>query len=60
MVESKIGYVFIKVCMCEEDVVYGGEMSVYYYFWEFVYCDFGMIFWLLVVVLMLCSGKMFL
>lgn len=50
-IKFKIGYVFIKECMCKEDVVYGGEMSVYYYFCDFVYCDLGMILWLLIVEL---------
>lgn len=55
-IKLKIGYVFIKECMCKEDVVYGGEMSVYYYFRDFVYCDLGMIFWLLIVELV-CVKK---
>lgn len=47
----KIGYVFIKECMCKEDVIYGGEMSVYYYFCDFGYCDLGMILWFLIIEL---------
>lgn len=56
LVQCKSGYVFIKEKMCVEDVVYGGEMSVYYYFCEFVYVDFGMILWLLIVQLVFESG----
>lgn len=59
LIMSKIGYVFIKECMCVEDVIYGGEMSVYYYFCDFVYCDFGMILWLLIVELVLQIGMLF-
>lgn len=58
LVMLKIGYVFIKECMCKEDVIYGGEMSVYYYFCDFVYCDSGMILWLLVVELVCLKEKM--
>lgn len=56
-VMSKIGYVFIKERMRKEDVIYGGEMSVYYYFRDFVYCDSGMISWLLVVELVCLKDK---
>lgn len=54
---SKSGHSHIKAKMRSEDAVYGGEMSAHHYFKNFVYCDSGMIPWLLVVELMSRSGK---
>jgi phosphomannomutase len=36
--------------------VYGGEMSAHHYFRDFVYCDSGMIPWLLIAELISRSG----
>jgi|TARA_B110000438_G_C15817330_1_gene652567 phosphomannomutase len=44
----KTGHAFIKERMRSEDAVYGGEMSAHHYFRDFMYCDSGMIPWLLV------------
>ncbi len=56
-VQSKTGHAFIKERMRLEDAVYGGEMSAHHYFRDFAYCDSGMIPWLLVVELLISSGK---
>jgi phosphomannomutase len=47
-VASKSGHSHIKAKMREVDAVYGGEMSAHHYFRDFMYCDSGMIPWLLV------------
>ncbi len=56
-VRCKSGHAFMKECMRQNDVVYGGEMSAHHYFREFSYCDSGMLPWLLVTELMCSEGK---
>ncbi len=56
-VASKSGHSFIKAKMRELDAVYGGEMSAHHYFRDFMYCDSGMIPWLLVAEHMSRTGK---
>ncbi len=51
-VQSCTGHAFIKQAMRDEGAIYGGEMSAHHYFRDFVYCDSGMIPWLLVAELM--------
>ena len=56
-VRGKSGHAFMKQCMRENDVIYGGEMSSHHYFHDFTFCDSGMIT-ALIVCEMLCScGK---
>ena len=56
-VRCKSGHAFMKECMRQNEVLYGGEMSAHHYFRDFSYCDSGMIPWLLVAELMCRSGK---
>jgi len=56
-VQCKSGHAFIKEMMRSEDAIYGGEMSAHHYFRDFFYCDSGMVPWLLVLELMVQSGK---
>ena len=56
-VRCKSGHAFMKECMRNNGVLYGGEMSAHHYFRDFAYCDSGMIPWLLVTELMCRSGK---
>lgn len=56
-VQCKSGHAFIKEMMRNEDAIYGGEMSAHHYFRDFFYCDSGMVPWLLVLELMVESGK---
>lgn len=56
-VQSKTGHAFIKAVMRENNAIYGGEMSAHHYFRDFVYCDSGMIPWLVVCELMGRTGK---
>ncbi len=55
-VVSRTGHVLIKETMREVDAVYGGEMSAHHYFRDFMYCDSGMIPWLLVAAHMSATG----
>ncbi len=48
---SRVGHSYIKKLMREDDAIYGGEMSAHHYFRNFMYCDSGMIPWLLVAEL---------
>ena len=50
-IASSVGHSHIKKIMRELDAAYGGEMSAHHYFRNFMYCDSGMIPWLLVAEL---------
>ena len=56
-VMCKSGHAFMKQCMRENDVIYGGEMSSHHYFREFTFCDSGMITALLVLQIVCESGR---
>ncbi len=56
-VVSRTGHAFLKAAMRDADAVYGGEMSAHHYFRDFMYCDSGMIPWLLVVEHMSRTGQ---
>ena len=55
-VQSRVGHAFIKRVMRETNAVYGGEMSAHHYFRDFMYCDSGMIPWLLIAELVSTTG----
>ncbi|WP_424973543.1 phosphomannomutase [Dinoroseobacter sp. S124A] len=46
---SRTGHVLVKDKMRAEGALYGGEMSAHHYFRDFMYCDSGMIPWLLML-----------
>ena len=48
-VMSKTGHAFLKASMRAENAVYGGEMSAHHYFRDFMFCDSGMIPWVLML-----------
>lgn len=54
---SRTGHSFIKADMRKADAAYGGEMSAHHYFRDFMYCDSGMIPWLLVAEVISKTGK---
>lgn len=56
-VVSRTGHALIKAKMREADAIYGGEMSAHHYFRNFMYCDSGMIPWLLVAEHMSMTGQ---
>ena len=56
-IASQSGHSHIKAKMREVDAVYGGEMSAHHYFRDFMYCDSGMIPWLLVVEHICATGQ---
>jgi len=53
---SRTGHALVKETMRNADAVYGGEMSGHHYFRDFMYCDSGMVPWLLVVYHMSVTG----
>ena len=57
-VQSRTGHAFVKQAMRDENAIYGGEMSAHHYFRDFVYCDSGMIPWLLVAELVSRKGPL--
>lgn len=50
-IASRVGHSHIKAVMRAQDAAYGGEMSAHHYFRDFMYCDSGMIPWMLVAEL---------
>lgn len=56
-IQSKTGHAFIKAKMREHSAIYGGEMSAHHYFRDFVFCDSGMIPWLVICELIGRSAK---
>jgi phosphomannomutase len=54
---SRTGHAHLKAKMREVDAVYGGEMSAHHYFRDFMYCDSGMIPWLLVAEYVSTTGR---
>lgn len=55
-IRNRAGHSYIKQRMREEDAVYGGESSAHHYFREFLYCDSGMIPWVLMAGLLSVQG----
>ncbi|MEL6533046.1 MAG: phosphomannomutase, partial [Pseudomonadota bacterium] len=45
---SRTGHALVKAAMRKADAVYGGEMSAHHYFRDFMFCDSGMIPWMMV------------
>ncbi|MDV7142302.1 phosphomannomutase [Tropicimonas sp. TH_r6] len=56
-VVSLTGHAHVKATMRRVDAIYGGEMSAHHYFRDFMYCDSGMIPWLLVAEHLCRTGK---
>lgn len=55
-VQTRVGHSFIKSTMRKENAVYGGEMSAHHYFRDFMFCDSGMIPWLMVAETVSTTG----
>ncbi|MCY3939761.1 MAG: phosphomannomutase [Gammaproteobacteria bacterium] len=55
-IRNRAGHSYIKQRMREEDAVYGGESSAHHYFRAFLYCDSGMIPWVLMAALLSAQG----
>ena len=55
-IRNRAGHSYIKQRMREEDAVYGGESSAHHYFREFLYCDSGMIPWVLMAGILSAQG----
>ncbi len=56
-VVSLTGHAHVKATMRRVDAIYGGEMSAHHYFRDFMYCDSGMIPWLIVAEHVCRTGK---
>ncbi|MEM7398943.1 MAG: phosphomannomutase/phosphoglucomutase [Pseudomonadota bacterium] len=56
-IKSKTGHVLVKDTMRSTDALYGGEMSAHHYFRDFMFCDSGMIPWLLMLERISRSGQ---
>ena len=58
-VQSRTGHAFLKQALRDTGAVYGGEMSAHHYFREFYNCDSGMVPWVLLLELMVQTGRSF-
>ena len=56
-VVSRTGHALVKAKMRETGASYGGEMSAHHYFRDFMYCDSGMLPWLMVLTAMGQAGQ---
>lgn len=56
--QARTGHAFLKQAIRDENAVYGGEVAAHHYFRNFVYCDSGMIPWLLVAELVSRHGPL--
>ncbi|MGR3468470.1 MAG: phosphomannomutase/phosphoglucomutase [Shimia sp.] len=56
-VMAPTGHALMKAEMRAVDAVYGGELSAHHYFRDFMYCDSGMIPWLLLVWHLTAHGR---
>ncbi|MFH1747440.1 MAG: phosphomannomutase/phosphoglucomutase [Planctomycetota bacterium] len=53
---ERVGHVFMKRTMAENNGIFGGELSGHFYFRDFFYCDSGMLAFIAVVNLLTRSG----
>lgn len=56
-IAARTGHTFMKQALRDHHAIYGGEMSAHHYFRDFMFCDSGMIPWLLVAELVVETGK---
>ena len=56
-IKSKTGHVLVKDTMRRSGAIYGGEMSAQHYFRDFMFCDSGMIPWVLLLERLSASGQ---
>ncbi len=57
-VQARTGHAFVKQAMRDTGAVYGGEMSAHHYFRDFVWCDSGMIPFVLIAELVSRKGAL--
>lgn len=55
-VAARTGHALIKQKMRETNAAYGGEMSAHHYFRDFMFCDSGMIPWVLLAAHVSATG----
>ena len=55
-IRNRAGHAFLKQRMRDEDAVYGGESSAHHYFRDFLYCDSGMVPWVLMAGILSVQG----
>ncbi len=56
-IASPVGHVFMKDRMRRHNAAYGGEISAHHYFRDFMFCDSGMIPWLLILAHLSRTGQ---
>ncbi|MEM6421121.1 MAG: phosphomannomutase [Pseudomonadota bacterium] len=56
-VPARTGHALVKAAMRASGAAYGGEMSAHHYFRDFMFCDSGMVPWLMVLAAMGQGGR---
>jgi phosphomannomutase len=54
---ERVGHVFMKRAMAENQAVFGGELSGHFYFRDFFYCDSGMLTFIAVLNVLTRTGQ---
>ncbi len=54
---ERVGHVFMKRTMAENNAIFGGELSGHFYFRDFYFCDSGMLAFIAVVNTLTSHGK---
>ncbi|MGD8452189.1 MAG: phosphomannomutase/phosphoglucomutase [Phycisphaerae bacterium] len=54
---ERVGHVFMKRTMAENNAIFGGELSGHFYFRDFFHCDSGMMAFIAVVNVLSRTGK---
>ncbi len=54
---ERVGHVFMKRTMSENEAVFGGELSGHFYFRDFFYCDSGMLTFVAIANVLTRSGQ---
>ncbi len=54
---ERVGHVFMKRTMAEQDGIFGGELSGHFYFRDYFYCDSGMLAFIAILDVLTRSGQ---
>ena len=54
---ERVGHVFMKRAMADQDAVFGGELSGHFYFRDYFYCDSGMLAFIAVLDVLTRTGQ---
>ena len=56
-IRGRVGHAYMKECLRKDNILFGGELSMHYYFQEFFNCDSGALAMIKILELLSESGK---